>query len=134
MATRHSVQPQLSGLLLPTNTVSLIDGIVGIVGEHSKPNDAIFVYPEMSLFYILTHRSHPTITGSHNIDVVNDAFARSEARRLLINPPAVLIYERQPEYYLKEEEILSRMNGHLCRCCGYPNIVKAIRRAALARK
>lgn len=34
-----------------------------------------------------------------------------------------------------DDEILSRMDGHLCRCCGYPNIVKAIRRAAAqARK
>jgi len=30
---------------------------------------------------------------------------------------------------LSAEEILKRMDGHLCRCCGYPNIVKAIRRA-----
>jgi aerobic-type carbon monoxide dehydrogenase small subunit (CoxS/CutS family) len=30
---------------------------------------------------------------------------------------------------LSTEEILNRMDGHLCRCCGYPNIVKAIRRA-----
>jgi aerobic-type carbon monoxide dehydrogenase small subunit (CoxS/CutS family) len=29
-----------------------------------------------------------------------------------------------------DDEILSRMDGHLCRCCGYPNIVNAIRRAA----
>lgn len=34
-----------------------------------------------------------------------------------------------------DEELLTRMNGHLCRCCGYPNIVNAIRRAAAqARK
>ena len=34
-----------------------------------------------------------------------------------------------------DAEILARMDGHLCRCCGYPNIVKAIRRAAAeARK
>jgi aerobic-type carbon monoxide dehydrogenase small subunit (CoxS/CutS family) len=36
---------------------------------------------------------------------------------------------------LSADEILTRMNGHLCRCCGYPNIVNAIRRAtAEARK
>lgn len=29
-----------------------------------------------------------------------------------------------------DTEILSRMEKHLCRCCGYPNLVKAIRRAA----
>ena len=44
----------------------------------------------------------------------------------------VALLEQKPA--LKEEEILSRMNGHLCRCCGYPNIVKAIHRAVRARK
>jgi len=34
-----------------------------------------------------------------------------------------------------DAEILSRMEGHLCRCCGYPNILNAIRRSvAQARK
>ncbi len=29
-----------------------------------------------------------------------------------------------------DEEILSALNGNLCRCCGYPKILKAVRRAA----
>jgi aerobic carbon-monoxide dehydrogenase small subunit len=29
-----------------------------------------------------------------------------------------------------EEEIKARMQRHLCRCCGYPQLTKAIRRAA----
>jgi aerobic-type carbon monoxide dehydrogenase small subunit (CoxS/CutS family) len=29
-----------------------------------------------------------------------------------------------------DAEILSRMEGHICRCCGYPKILKAIRHAA----
>jgi len=29
-----------------------------------------------------------------------------------------------------DAEILSRMDRHLCRCCGYPSLVKAIQRAA----
>ena len=29
-----------------------------------------------------------------------------------------------------DAEILTRMQSHLCRCCGYPKILKAIRRAA----
>ncbi|TAK92800.1 MAG: (2Fe-2S)-binding protein [Verrucomicrobia bacterium] len=34
-----------------------------------------------------------------------------------------------------DAELLSGMHGHICRCCGYPNLVKAIRRAAAqARK
>jgi len=27
-------------------------------------------------------------------------------------------------------EILARMEGHICRCCGYPNVLRAIHRAA----
>jgi aerobic carbon-monoxide dehydrogenase small subunit len=29
-----------------------------------------------------------------------------------------------------DAEIMSRMDGHLCRCCGYPRILRAIKRAA----
>jgi aerobic-type carbon monoxide dehydrogenase small subunit (CoxS/CutS family) len=29
-----------------------------------------------------------------------------------------------------ETQIQSRLQNHLCRCCGYPNILKAVRRAA----
>lgn len=29
-----------------------------------------------------------------------------------------------------DDEIVSWMNGHLCRCCGYPRILSAVRRAA----
>jgi aerobic-type carbon monoxide dehydrogenase small subunit (CoxS/CutS family) len=29
-----------------------------------------------------------------------------------------------------DAQILSRMDGHLCRCCGYANIVRAVKRAA----
>ena len=29
-----------------------------------------------------------------------------------------------------DAEILSRMEGHICRCCGYPRILNAVKRAA----
>ncbi len=29
-----------------------------------------------------------------------------------------------------DEQILSALDGHLCRCCGYPKVLKAVRRAA----
>ncbi len=31
-----------------------------------------------------------------------------------------------------DEQIIEAMNGNLCRCCGYPKIVAAVRRAARA--
>jgi len=43
---------------------------------------------------------------------------------------AVALLDRNPKP--TEEEILNSMNGSLCRCCGYPRILSAIRRAAEA--
>lgn len=34
---------------------------------------------------------------------------------------------------LSDEEIRIRMSGHLCRCTGYENIVRAVKKALLAR-
>lgn len=41
---------------------------------------------------------------------------------------AVSLLERTPQP--SDAQILDAMNGSLCRCCGYPRIVAAIRRAA----
>jgi aerobic carbon-monoxide dehydrogenase small subunit len=41
---------------------------------------------------------------------------------------AVALLERSP--HPSDEEILDSMNGNLCRCNGYPKILRAIRRAA----
>ena len=41
---------------------------------------------------------------------------------------AVALLEKTP--HPTEQAILDGMNGHICRCCGYPATLKAIRRAA----
>jgi len=40
----------------------------------------------------------------------------------------VSLLDRKP--VLSGDEILSRMQGHICRCCTYSNIANAIHRAA----
>jgi len=69
---------------------------------------------------------------------VQEAFLAENAYQCGYCIPGMIVevvglLEQRPA--LSAEEIFTRMNGHLCRCCGYPNIVKAIRRAtAMARK
>lgn len=41
---------------------------------------------------------------------------------------ATALLEQNPDP--TDEEIVRGMNGNICRCCGYPNILKAVRRAA----
>ena len=103
-ANATSVQPQLRGMRLPANVVSFLDDTVSTVAKETRPGDTIFTYPEMGLFYPLTGRQPPTFAGSHNIDVINDAFAREEAQRLTRARPAVIIYSRVPDSALLVEE------------------------------
>ena len=69
---------------------------------------------------------------------VQDAFLAENAFQCGYCTPGMImglvaLLDRKP--IPSDDEILSSMDGHLCRCCGYPNIIKAIRRAAAeARK
>ena len=110
-ATARSDQPKLRGILLSAATARLVDGVAHIVASNTKPSDTIFAFPEMGLFYPLTDRRWPTVTPSHNVDVVSDTFAKEEAARLLANPPKVLIYLPETEEQSRNEEGTWR-DGH----------------------
>ncbi len=112
LATQQSALPELKGMLLPANTVDFVDNTVRIINENSSPSDTIFTYPELSFFYGATHRGPPTLSGSHNIDVVPDSFAKEEAARLLARRPAVLIYGPQSEEFLIRQEKIWRNGQH----------------------
>jgi hypothetical protein len=109
-ATESSTLPELKGMLLPANTVNFVDTTVHLIQENSSPSDTIFVYPELSFLYAASHRGAATFSGSHNIDVVPDSFAREDAARLLIRRPAVLIYGVESEGFLLAQERMWR-NG-----------------------
>lgn len=107
-ANAVSTQPQLRGMRLPVPMVKFLDDTVSLVAAETKPKDTIFTYPEMGLLYTLTNRKPPTWAPSHNIDVINDAFAREEAKTLLRSRPAVIVYYRIPEESLRADEWLWR--------------------------
>jgi len=78
------------------------------------------------------------LTPAGNLHPVQQAFLDEKAYQCGCCIPGMImglvgLLNQKPA--LNAEEILTRMNGHLCRCCGYPNIVKAIRRSTVeARK
>jgi hypothetical protein len=90
--------------LLAPNTVDFVDSTVRIIQENSTPQDTIFIYPELGIFYGLSERRFATFSASHNLDTVPDAFAREEAQRLLRAQPAVLIYGPKSEQLLQADE------------------------------
>ena len=104
LATTVSVQPQMRGMRLPADTRDFLDETIALIRDHTKSTDTIFTFPEMSLIYALADRRPPTWSWSHNIDVVNDRFAREEADRLRESPPAVIIYCPPGDAFLSLEE------------------------------
>ena len=97
LATATSALPALHGLFLPPSTVAFVDAVVTLAKTRTTPAETIVTYPEMGLLYTLSMRNPPTFAASHNIDVVNDNFAREEVSRLLAAPPAIIVYYRLSE-------------------------------------
>jgi aerobic-type carbon monoxide dehydrogenase small subunit (CoxS/CutS family) len=84
-------------------------------------------------------KSITTIEGlakSSALHPVQQAFADASAMQCGYCTPgmiltAVALLERTPKP--DDKQITQAMNGNLCRCCGYSNIVAAVRRAAGVR-
>jgi hypothetical protein len=97
---------------LPAEEIRLLDDVSAAAQTaRSHGINSGFTYPEMSIVYPLTGLQFPTRAGSHNIDVVTDAFAREEAERLRSSPPAVVLYARPTEQQLTAQEAVWR-SGH----------------------
>jgi hypothetical protein len=130
LARAVSSQPALRGIRLPPAMANFLDQSVALVRSQTGPEDTIFSYPEEGLLYPLTGRQFPTWSGSHNIDVANDAFTRSEAERLRLARPKVIFYYRQPEETLREQERIwrgGRRSGQRDMIAAIESLVKTYR-------
>jgi hypothetical protein len=135
-AVEKSTLPQLQGMRLPKETVQFLDGTTDIIQKNASANDTIFTYPEMSLLYSLSGRRPPTVSWTHNIDVVNDSFAYEEAERVKRNPPAVIVYYRLSEYAIQDEEAVfrrGRQSGQRYLIAAVETLVSTYRLAATYR-
>ncbi len=92
LAVQPSKLPELRGMRFSPETNAFLEHTVATIARTANPKDTILTYPEMSLFYVLADRGYPTLAGSHNVDVVNDAFAEEEAARILERRPSVVVY------------------------------------------
>lgn len=73
------------------------------------------------------------LSDGQTLHPVQQAFFEAEAYQCGYCTPgmvmaAVALLKNKP--HPSEEEIVSAMDGNLCRCCGYPRILKAVRQAA----
>ena len=95
--------------------------------------------PVKSCITPVSHANNKAITTieglakGDDLHPVQEAFLAEEAIQCGYCTPGMIL---QTVALLKnnpnptEEEIIAHMNGSICRCCGYPRLLAAIRRAA----
>ena len=100
----------------------MLDGTAQIVREHSTPQDTIFTYPSMPIFYAISHRYWPGYSEGHEIDACPDSIASADAAKVLGAKPAVIIYYRQTA---DELDVLDKLWRHGKRS-GQRDIIAAV--------
>lgn len=77
------------------------------------------------------------VASSAQLSAVQQAFVDTDAAQcgyctagMIMNATALLARNPSPD----RKEIVEAMNPHLCRCCGYLNIVEAVQTAAAAKE
>lgn len=77
------------------------------------------------------------LASGDELTAVQQAFVDTDAAQcgyctagMLMNATALLARDPQPN----REQIVEAMNPHLCRCCGYLNIVEAVQTATAAKE
>ena len=114
--------PELRGYRMSPTTAQFVTRVTEDIKAHSTPDQPVFVYPDLTLFYILSHRQPATFAYVHYIDVAPDFVDVADAQTLRTRPPAVIV-----EMKASEEELrLSEVNFRGGRRSGQRDMVAAL--------
>jgi hypothetical protein len=100
--------PELAGLRVTPESAAFIARVTKVIDAHSLPDQTILCFPNYALFYVLSHRTPATFAFMHWFDIVPDALAREEAKRIQAHPPAVILFVDIPEEIIQVKEISYR--------------------------
>jgi hypothetical protein len=108
LASENSTLPELTGIKMSPATRERVERIVTLIQQHASPDEPIFVYPHLPIFYVLSHRRPNTFADVYFFDVNPDYVARQDAETLLQNPPAVIVDFEFTEAQIADNEMLFR--------------------------
>ena len=107
---RHTERQQiagiLSGLSMPPEKSVAIQKITEAIVRHSDPNDAVYVFPHMPIFYLLADRPLFQNAVVSWFDVMSDRQAIRVAQALRDSPPTVIVVaELQDDVFATHERL-----------------------------
>jgi hypothetical protein len=101
------------GFLLSKDSAAVIDETVDIINKHTEKDDAIFTFPNIPGYYLLSDRLPNSKVIVSWFDFLPDYLAREEAKRLLRDPPAAIVNLNLPDTVWEAHEDLFRQGKHL---------------------
>ncbi|MEW6733276.1 MAG: hypothetical protein AB1489_18250 [Acidobacteriota bacterium] len=103
-ATSLPLLPELEGFNLSPSTIGFVQRVTDLIRTNSSPQDTVFIFPHMPIFYTLSARRPPTFAYLHWFDVTPDEVAVNDAHTLLAAPPAVIVNAELDEFNLEFNE------------------------------
>ncbi len=107
-ATTHPRIPLLKGFSLSETTSHILEDVTSTIGKYDLTGDDIFAFPNIPLFYVLLDKIPKRFIFIHWYDVLPDALAVSEARRIDASPPKIILYFRLSKEVASGHEMLFR--------------------------
>lgn len=103
-ATYVSKVPLLKGIKMKKADQVMYDGVVEIIEESSEPNDTIFCFPHIPIFYSLSARQSITYTKVQWFDMSSKTDILADMEALENNPPKVIVVCELPEFVSEGHE------------------------------
>jgi len=107
-ATEEPETAGLEGFRLSPYTANFYDRVTQAIRAHSNADDHIFIYPHMPMLYGLADRRPTPFCPMHWMDVCPDYIAIEDARRILAEPPRVIVAMEFDDAIYEQGEILFR--------------------------
>ena len=101
--------PLLKGLKLSPKTLNAYEKVYHIVRENTKPDDVIYCFPQIPIFYSLCERKDPGVRAKVQwFDVASDSSITNDIKVMKNNPPKVIVIYETSEFAYSSHERLFR--------------------------
>jgi hypothetical protein len=100
--------PAFAGMRISEVSSVLYALVSQIAHERTRPDDRIFVFPNMPILYAIADRRPATYSLAHWVDICPDFLGKEDAARLRANPPKLMIIRDDSMGFVENEERLYR--------------------------
>jgi hypothetical protein len=99
--TASFAESELAGIRTVPAEAAHVDGLAGIIAQHTMPGDLVLVFPDGQAYYVVTGRVNPTKIDWYDLLATTPAMGNEAAADLARRQPKLVILQRYMETDLK---------------------------------